>query len=702
MTIKKDYLRYLDHIGTSVPMRELAAHPEWTDVIALRHDIDHDLDLALEMAHHEHESGIRATYFLLHTCDYWNDPRFTQKCAQLQAYGHEIGLHLNLLTEWFQGQRETLESRLSQLLAHLRAGSLEVVGTSAHGDQACYKRGFINYWIWKELRGDQPEQTERGLSAEGIPIAESQWQVPYPNNHRLRRDDGTELELWSESLADHGLTYDAVHVPNAQYWTDTGGSWNRSADPLKADLSKGRHQILVHPHWWRGPKRTYFVLGTARTGSKWLVNFVDQATSTHALHEWTLNHRRTKDVYAIDKRTSDDYMRLVESPKLASALIQQAAAHHRSILRGDVLEANVYLQPFLNELRNEAPEAELIHIHRDGRDVVRSILNRGWYDTPMDRRHLVVPIAQWDELNQFERACWYYRHTQESLMAATKTRISFERMVSDREYLTQTLGKLGLVIHPLLAQDPFDKHIDPNSSAVFPRYEQWGAEYQHTFERICGQVQEALGYAHPRPSPAHESGPIEPKRRACGTSVSPLFTLDSGLQCAATISPVHMNCTHRDNGLEMRTTEEGHSNASVLLGHGRWGCVKLKNGFVCDPNGCYSVRIDSSASPDAAVRVFLLFFDRQGAPVGKRHVATIRSEPSSLGFSFAALPQASHFMMGLHFGDRHPGQRVTIRDFVVNAIVPTEDYRVRIPDASLACGSKAAVLSTANKPGVEV
>ena len=110
MTIKDDYFRYLDHIGTSVPMRALAAHPEWTDVIALRHDIDHDLDLALEMAHHEHERGIQATYFLLHTTDYWNDPRFAQRCAQLQAYGHEIGLHLNLLTEWFQ--EEQRESRI--------------------------------------------------------------------------------------------------------------------------------------------------------------------------------------------------------------------------------------------------------------------------------------------------------------------------------------------------------------------------------------------------------------------------------------------------------------------------------------------------------------------------------------------------------------------------------------------------------------
>ena len=35
--------------------------------IALRHDVDHDLELALEMAHHEWRLGFKATYYLLHT-----------------------------------------------------------------------------------------------------------------------------------------------------------------------------------------------------------------------------------------------------------------------------------------------------------------------------------------------------------------------------------------------------------------------------------------------------------------------------------------------------------------------------------------------------------------------------------------------------------------------------------------------------------
>ena len=702
MTIKDDYFRYLDHIGTSVPMRELAAHPEWSDAIALRHDIDHDLDLALEVAHHEHERGIRATYFLLHTTDYWNDPRFAVKCAQLEAYGHEVGLHLNLLTEWVQGRCETLGGRLAQLLEYLRAGGVDVVGTSGHGDRACYEHGFNNYWIWKELRGDQPETTERGLSAEGIAVADPQWQVPYPKDNRLRRDDGAELDLWTVSLADHGLAYDAVHVQSDQYWTDTGGGWRRSADPLNADLSTGRHQILMHPHWWRGRTRTYFVLCPARSGSKWLVNFVDQATTCRALHDWTLNHRRTEDGYELDKRTGDDFLGLVESPNLASALIRQAAAHHRSILPGDVLEANVYLEPFLDELRAQIPDAELIHLHRDGRDVVRSILNRDWYDTPLDRRHRTVPIPNWDELNQFERACWYYRYTQERLMTATKGRISFERMVSDLTYLTRTLRELGIVVHPLLAETEFGKRIDANRRHEFPSYERWPEAYRIAFERICGEVQSALGYAVDERTVDHELGTAASEPPSGKTHVQPVLSMKFASPAPPTVTGVHVHCVPTDRGLEVGTTESGHTTAHLVLGRGDWSRVKFEDGCVCDPNVFYSARICFDVAPSAVVRVFLLLYDKRGAQVGKRHVATLRGDSDWVGFSFRVQPGASHFMLGLHFGDQPPEHRITLRSVIVNSIVADENYRVRIPTPARTTPGQESPLPAADERGVEV
>ena len=83
MSIKPDYFRYLNHIGESITLRELHDAPDRPHAVALRHDVDHDLDLALEMAHHEHARGIRATYFLLHSAGYWQDPQLADKCGQL-------------------------------------------------------------------------------------------------------------------------------------------------------------------------------------------------------------------------------------------------------------------------------------------------------------------------------------------------------------------------------------------------------------------------------------------------------------------------------------------------------------------------------------------------------------------------------------------------------------------------------------------
>jgi hypothetical protein len=168
MTINQDYLEMLDHLGPTVTVAEFIAQSSKPDLIALRHDVDHDLDLALAMAHLEHAAGRRATYFILHTAPYIHDEEFLEKCLKIQDYGHEIGLHLNALSPWCDGETDDPIGDLSAWLDSLRDAGVEIVGSAAHGDQACYEHGFINYWIWRELRGDDPAVRENGLTAEGV------------------------------------------------------------------------------------------------------------------------------------------------------------------------------------------------------------------------------------------------------------------------------------------------------------------------------------------------------------------------------------------------------------------------------------------------------------------------------------------------------------------------------------------------------
>ena len=84
-----------------VPLREFPSVPcrYPRPVVGLRHDVDTRLDNALELATIENRLGLRATYFVLHTAEYWRDPQLIKKLHRLQDdLGHEIGWHNDLVT----------------------------------------------------------------------------------------------------------------------------------------------------------------------------------------------------------------------------------------------------------------------------------------------------------------------------------------------------------------------------------------------------------------------------------------------------------------------------------------------------------------------------------------------------------------------------------------------------------------------------
>jgi len=673
MSIRPELFDYLDHFGRTRTVRELAEDPHRRDAVALRHDIDHNLDLALELAHHEHRRGMRATYYLLHTHPYWGDRDFAAKCRQLVDYGHEVGLHVNVLTEWATGQCNDVDARLDEALIPLRDAGVEIVGVSAHGDRACYEHGFINYWLWKELRGDDPAQRERGRSAEGVPVDDPQWQVRYPGDHRLKRADGATLDLWQSSLDELGLKYDAMHVPFDHYWTDSGGNWDRSGDPLKADLSRGRHQVLLHPWWWRGEQKLYLFLSTARCGTVWLSQFIDRATSATGLHEWTLNHRYEGETLIEDKRTSNDYDTLCRDRTKAVNLMRQSLRSIRQ-MPGDVAEANVYLEPFITELRELAPRATIVHLHRDGRDVVRSILNRGWYDNPGDHKHRVVPVEGWDELNRFERACWYWRYTNEAIAPHASTRLAFEQIVSDRAALEAHLEQLGIIVHPLLADAVYDQPLNVTRQPRVPSHEEWPEQYRQTFERICGPVQAMLGYPapHAAPPPRTDHSGASGDRASARVVLDLDFTTDR----ANSVSPVNVQTRRTADGLIVQPgpVKSGARNLALLLTNGQWSRVAAGQGVPCVSGEFYRCRVDAQASGAMRCRVFVLFYASNEQLRRKLQVGTLRADEPQREFAFAPALGASHFALALHLGDQSPGESLTVRRVQVMAAPMGREY----------------------------
>jgi hypothetical protein len=246
------YQRLLDillPVHELVTLAELASGTQSSAAARLfiRHDIDHDLQTAVEMAHWEADRGIRATYCVLHTAWYYGEfsaekyrhtTQMIEGVQEIQALGHEINLHNNLPTVALLAGGDPVEL-LSQELAFLRAAGIRVEGTSTHGDGLCRKLDYRNFELFEECLRAGPRT------------------VVY---------EGRELRLGAARLADHALSYEAYDFPKDLYITDSGGRPRVELDrpgrggKPRSELGELSSEgwltgLLTHPVWWDFTRR---------------------------------------------------------------------------------------------------------------------------------------------------------------------------------------------------------------------------------------------------------------------------------------------------------------------------------------------------------------------------------------------------------------------------------------------------------------
>ena len=212
-----EYDRFLDRlVGRDVvPLREFATGSGDT---ALRHDVDDRVESALELARREHARGLRATYFVLHTASYYGRPDLLDRLRELQALGHEIGWHNDLVTLALVHAVDP-EPYLRRELERIRGGGIDLVGVSAHGSPWCDRLGFHNDYAFADLPQPLP-----GFPTRFAPIG---------------------------TLADFGFEYDAYSLGEDAYFSDSRFVEGRREHPADLVLEPGKRTIaLTHPcHW---------------------------------------------------------------------------------------------------------------------------------------------------------------------------------------------------------------------------------------------------------------------------------------------------------------------------------------------------------------------------------------------------------------------------------------------------------------------
>ncbi|NCG25893.1 MAG: hypothetical protein GWP47_17410, partial [Actinobacteria bacterium] len=159
----------------------------------------------------------------------------------------------------------------------------------------------------------------------------------------------------------------------------------------------------------------FFVLSTGRAGSRTLANVLSQSADTICLHEPV--------PYLVEEAALYRY----------GDLAAEALAEILTDTRPRQMEGKQYgesanrLSPALPVLASTFPDAKFVWLIRDGRDVVASGHQRGWFDpehvadTQWERHRLradklgEMDETEWAEWSPFRRVCWLWRRTNEMI-----------------------------------------------------------------------------------------------------------------------------------------------------------------------------------------------------------------------------------------------------------------------------------------------
>jgi hypothetical protein len=204
-------------------------------VVGMRHDIDKHPFKALEMADMEKKFGIRATYYILPTAEYYGtivnscverNPEMGALYQELYKKGVEIGIHNDLITMMIQFNCDPLPTNREILDYFLYLG-IPIFGTASHGSELAKNMGIKNYMIFSDFTISDTVSYDKHI-----------------------------YHIGQYSLKQYGYKYEAYHIKYNIYLSEAGGAWNDPKgldgilEQLRSTRPGDRIEILTHPDWW--------------------------------------------------------------------------------------------------------------------------------------------------------------------------------------------------------------------------------------------------------------------------------------------------------------------------------------------------------------------------------------------------------------------------------------------------------------------
>ncbi len=239
-------------------------------------------------------------------------------------------------------------------------------------------------------------------------------------------------------------------------------------------------------------KKKAFIVSTGRTGTDFFTSlFNDHISNTWSLHEPKPAFRARS--YKLVGRTHTLF------EKYYFKMPRQR--RHKDHPGKWYIETNYHLFAAIPLIRDAFPHSLIVHIVRDGREVVTSWLNKYRYITNdhITPHHIPGDPAQpyWKNWNPLQKLSWYWKTVNEMVEAHQPDLwLHFEKIFQqnheDLAVLLQNLS--GIDYEWEQVKEIAGKKVNKTQQPFFPDYAEWPRHWQDQFLAIAGDTMERYGY----------------------------------------------------------------------------------------------------------------------------------------------------------------------------------------------------------------
>lgn len=241
-------------------------------------------------------------------------------------------------------------------------------------------------------------------------------------------------------------------------------------------------------------KNVFFVLGVGRSGTKFLAKLLDQDETATVLHEPV---RADFQAVVAAHESGESASRYISGFRKKKIYCLARARGTRTY--GEV---NSALRFHARALGESIPDVKLMHLARDGRDVVRSIMGRGHYTDDRIGHHSISPTEDdplfraWDDMTRFERVCWLWADGNRRVREQVAQLVRFEDLTSDYAFFRENVADpLSVIVSREAWADAVHTPVNVSKDYAIPHWTRWGPALKHSFWAVCGDEMSALGYA---------------------------------------------------------------------------------------------------------------------------------------------------------------------------------------------------------------